>query len=107
VGGSFTSFGGTSQVVGGPARNYLVRLLPDGTFDETYVTKINNVVEKLLPLPDGTLLVGGSFTASPGATPPIPASYLIRLDADGAPDPAFAPNVGNNVADLALSPAGD
>lgn len=107
VGGSFTSFGGVNLVVNGPARSHLVRLLPDGTFDDTFRTWLNGPVEKLIALPSGGLLVGGSFTAIPSLTPPIPASYLIRLDADGVPIPTFVPNVGNTVADLALSPAGD
>jgi len=107
VGGVFSSYGGVAETTNGPARNRLIRLNADGSFDDTFLTKLNNSVTKLTLLPDGTLLVGGSFTANAGATPPIPASYLVRLGADGVPLPTFVPNVGSTLNDLAFSPTGD
>ncbi|WP_226163070.1 LamG-like jellyroll fold domain-containing protein [Hymenobacter terricola] len=64
----------------------------------------NNTVRAVVVQPDGKILVGGNFTTYQGQT----ANLLIRLNADGSPDPTFAVGVGFNsqVSALALQPDG-
>lgn len=61
----------------------------------------NGVVRALLALPDGKLLVGGSFSNFLGRT----NVGLFRLDAEGRIDPGFA-HLGTNVGNLALQSDG-
>lgn len=44
-------------------RNQAARLNADGTIDASFNPGFNSAVTTLLPLPDGTILAGGSFTA--------------------------------------------
>jgi len=57
----------------------------------------NAVVRALLAMPDGKLLVGGSFSNFLGQS----EVALFRLDADGRVDPGFV-HVGSSVSTLAL-----
>jgi uncharacterized delta-60 repeat protein len=102
VGGEFTSMHGTP-------RNRIARLQADGTLDDAFVpsTGANDVVRAILALPDGSILVGGDFTAFAGQ----PREYLARLLPDGTLDPAYVgPDFGDtsgwSVASLALQPDG-
>ncbi|MEI6622650.1 MAG: delta-60 repeat domain-containing protein [Actinomycetes bacterium] len=73
----------------------LARLMPDGTFDSSFVSGrqpdpyrgINTIA---LPS-DGKIVLGGSFDTYGGA----PAHGLVRVNSDGSPDPSFS--VGNGV----------
>ncbi|HEX2748309.1 MAG TPA: immunoglobulin domain-containing protein, partial [Verrucomicrobiales bacterium] len=99
AGGVFTAYDGQSQVAGGPSRNYLVRLAPNGAFDSTFASAgVSGSVSKVLALPDGGFLAGGTFTS--------PQPYLMRFDASGARMTGFTPAANAPVNDLALTPAG-
>ncbi|MGZ4988219.1 MAG: delta-60 repeat domain-containing protein, partial [Limisphaerales bacterium] len=55
--------GGTFQQVDGVKRNYLARLNPDGTVDQTFAPEGLSVVVRAIALaPDGNILIGGGFT---------------------------------------------
>jgi Domain of unknown function (DUF5122) beta-propeller len=74
IGGTFTSLSPN----GGPAvaRNYIARLNPDGTLDTAFNPNANNPVESFALEPDGSILVGGTFTIIGGQT----RNYIARLD---------------------------
>ena len=65
----------------------LERLLADGTPDSTYtpIDTINQPIARLVPQPDGRVLVAGSFTTLGSLT----RFGLARLRADGTLDPTF------------------
>jgi uncharacterized delta-60 repeat protein len=80
----------------------LVRLNVDGTVDPTFAipaltastggnTAIGAQVNVLALQSDGKILVGGNFGASNGG------DYLVRLNANGSIDGAFAPKLTGNV----------
>jgi uncharacterized delta-60 repeat protein len=78
VGGEFTNWQG---------RPAIVRLMPDGTIDESFNAQMPSgaKVAALLVQPDGKLLVGGSFQSAGGAT----RKGLARLNLDGSADLSF------------------
>ncbi len=81
VGGYFDVFG-----TGGPGT--IVRLLPDGQLDPSFLPPTfpnGSSVWQILRLADGKLLVGGAFTAVNGQA----ALGLIRLHGDGSRDSTF------------------
>jgi uncharacterized delta-60 repeat protein len=82
VGGLFTSFDGR------PA-NYLVRLNNDGTLDQSFPAGSgpNNNVYFIDPQAEGTILIGGDFTAVGGTN----INRVARLRADGSVDDTFLP----------------
>jgi uncharacterized delta-60 repeat protein len=80
--------------------NDLLRLNIDGSTDFTFQTPSfqypninNNGVFSILPLSDGTVLIGGSFTAVNG----VPRLRIVRLKADGSVDQNFLAGGANNV----------
>ena len=82
----------------------IVRLLPDGSIDESFIAGIRvtgegEVINAVAPLPGGKLLVAGQFS---------PAGNLARLEANGALDPAFhlTEQDGGAVNAIALQPDG-
>lgn len=83
LGGTFTMFNNT------PAGN-IVRLLPNGTVDNTFLSGsgFNGVLLDLEVQADGKLLVCGNFTQYDGATL---TGKLVRLNADGTRDVDFSP----------------
>ncbi|MBX3744408.1 MAG: hypothetical protein KF833_03795 [Verrucomicrobiae bacterium] len=97
VGGRFRQLAGTALG--------LARLLPDGLPDPDFLPPhdVDGAVRALAPGPDGTLLVAGEFTRFRGQ----PAGRLVRLLANGLPDPAFAPGVGADGPIRALLPMPD
>jgi len=92
VGGNFTKFQDNNQ-------NYLIRLNPDGSKDNTFNIGTGFVkakdysrggtVHTILIQPDGKILVGGGFKSYQGNI----QNYLIRLNADGTKDTTF--DIGN------------
>jgi beta-propeller uncharacterized protein DUF5122 len=105
VGGDFTNYNGT------PA-NGLVRLHANGTVDLTFVTGagftgagLNSGVRSIAPAGDGSgnVYAGGAFTSYKGTV----ANDLVRLDANGTVDPAFAMGTGFNDTVFSVAPAGD
>lgn len=81
VGGSFTSFNGTSQ----PS---IARINSDGTLDSTFGSVgsgFNNGIQTLSLQSDGKVLVGGQFTSYSGTS----RRYIARLLSDGSLDSGF------------------
>jgi uncharacterized delta-60 repeat protein len=103
VGGTFTSvaFGWHA---------YLVRINPDGTVDESFVSvlggKVNPIssggVSCILIQPDGKILAGGRFATAGDLSWP----YFARLNADGSHDPTFTAHPDNDVRCMALQKDG-
>ncbi|MFN0067972.1 MAG: hypothetical protein ACKVYV_10085 [Limisphaerales bacterium] len=82
--------GGTFDSYGGRVARHIARVLPNGEADPAFegydlFNASATGVYALLPLPDGRLLVGGSFTQD--AT--IRRRGIARLTAEGAADPSF------------------
>ena len=94
IGGEFTVFNGTSL-------NYLARLNVNGTLDGTFAvgTGPDSTVRSILVQPDGSLVVGGSFTNFDG----MARNFLLRLNPSGTLDTNFmAGEVGGNGSVLSL-----
>jgi uncharacterized delta-60 repeat protein len=80
IGGDFTHFNGVP-------RKQIARLNTDGSLDPTFDIGqgVNGAPKTIKVLPDGKILVGGSFTTFNGqSTPP-----LVRLNSDGTLDQSF------------------
>jgi uncharacterized delta-60 repeat protein len=93
--------------------NGLVRLMPDGSFDSTYNYDHalhmgnegpNGYIYRSLLLPDGKLLIGGSFTKYNGQS----VNRIARLNTDGSIDPSFTIGAGpdQSVENFARQPDG-
>ncbi|KQB40092.1 T9SS type A sorting domain-containing protein [Flavobacterium aquidurense] len=80
IGGEFTVYNSITT-------NRIVRLNYDGTRDNSFVigAGFNSRVEKLILLPDGKVVVGGTFTSYKGVSCP----GLVRLNSDGSLDSTF------------------
>ncbi|HEY1112749.1 MAG TPA: T9SS type A sorting domain-containing protein [Chitinophagaceae bacterium] len=87
IGGSFTSYNNT-------IRFRLARLNSDGTLDASFNPGggPNGTVATMALLPDGKILIGGSFTEYDGAS----RNHLARLNSDGTLDASFNPGSGAN-----------
>lgn len=97
IGGSFIRFG--DDRVGS-----LVRLDPDGTLDSAFTAALGTgfaggQVETVQVQDDGRVVVGGSFRTLGGS----PAPGLVRLEADGRRDTAFAQDLGSGFGAAVLS----
>jgi len=96
-------------------RSGVARFNPDGTRDATFdvgfgahtfdKTNLTTTVYRVVPLPDGRVLVAGSFTGFGGLTGTTRRG-VARLSATGAVDTAFAPAVQGNVFGLLALPDG-
>ncbi|NTU82387.1 MAG: hypothetical protein HGA45_23945 [Chloroflexales bacterium] len=97
---------GTVLVAGYVASTYtgfVARLDAAGNLDPAFTSLSANArIACLLPLADGTILIGGHFTSVAGQ----PRQYLARLLPDGALDPAFTLSAGNYVYTLAAEAGG-
>ncbi len=85
--------GGTFSTVNGTARNNIARLNTDGTLDTTFgngLAGTNGSVSALAVLPDGRVIVGGTFSAVNGTA----RNNIARLNTDGTLDTTF----GNGLA---------
>lgn len=84
IGGSFTSFNGAPV-------NFITRLNANGTLDGTFNTGTgaDAPVDCIVVQGDGKILIGGDFTDYDGTG----IGYIIRLNADGSPDPGFVPPI--------------
>ena len=80
---------GTFERIGGLTRRRIARLNADGSVDGAYYpsTGANGDVEHMLRLPDGRILIGGSFSTYNGQE----RLGIARLLPDGAIDPTFIP----------------
>lgn len=99
VGGNFTTYLGNPE-------NYLVRLNKDGSKDTSFNigTGFNRSVSTIVVLPDGKILIAGSFTTYNGTV----QNRIIRLNSDGSKDATFNIGVGfdNSIQTIALQPDG-
>jgi uncharacterized delta-60 repeat protein len=88
VGGNFAFYGG--NVIRG-----LIRLLPDGPLDSSFLvgTGFNGDVNTFTLLPDGKILVGGGFTTFNGTNN---VNRIARLNSDGSLDTTFMNSTGFN-----------
>ncbi len=97
VGGYFTT-------VNGESRRGIARLHPDGSLDETFGDGLDlaeGIVFAVAPLPDGKVLIGGSFFRVNGET----WNRLARLHSDGTLDTSFGedmPRPSSTVSAIAL-----
>ena len=111
--GAFTAFtpsSGSSST----SQSFIARLKADGTLDTAFTPLVNARATALALQSDGKIIVGGQFTLfqPPGATSTnvngeitstaITRNRLLRLNADGTVDAAYAPNVIDGVV-LALA----
>lgn len=111
--GAFTAFT-PSAGTGSTSRSFIARLNADGTLDNAFTPLVNARATTLVLQSDGKIIVGGQFTLfqPPGDTSTtvngvvtstaITRNRLIRLNADGTVDAAYAPNVIDGVV-LALA----
>jgi Domain of unknown function (DUF5122) beta-propeller len=103
VGGDFTTYNGIP-------RFRMMRITANGSLDQAFVagagTGFDNTVHVIAPAGDGTgdIYVGGAFTDYNGIT----VKSLVRLNADGTVDPAFAiVGTGFNNTVFTIVPAAD
>lgn len=104
--------GGTlSAIFNGQPTNGLIRLLPGGVRDVSFVTGSGftssvgtGEVRKLLVQSDGTIVAAGQFNTFDGQ----PGNAILRLTATGARDASFASPLGNYayVYDMIRQPDG-
>ncbi len=83
VAGGFTT-------LGTQPRNYLGRLNPDGSLDDTFDPGADSDVFCLALQPDGKILIGGDFFNAGGSS----RAGLARLNPDGSLDNSFNASVG-------------
>lgn len=101
VGGSFLTYKGVTK-------NRIVRLLPDGSIDNTFNTGtgFSGIVFKIKLLPNGQIFVAGLFSSFNGVNN---RKFLVKLNSDGTLDPSFNANqinnnIGSSVYDFAVLP---
>jgi uncharacterized delta-60 repeat protein len=87
VGGSFTSFSGSSV-------NRIVRLSQNGSLDSQFITNIGTgaqgQISRVIVQTDQKILLTGRFTTFNGSS----AQGIARLNSDGSLDTAFMNNIG-------------
>jgi uncharacterized delta-60 repeat protein len=97
LGGVFATYDGTP-------RNNLVRLTSSGTIDASFGigSGPNSGVNEIEIEPNGSIVIGGVFTAVNGSA----RSRIARLALDGTVDPNFAPVLDDTVLTIAAEPDG-
>jgi uncharacterized delta-60 repeat protein len=97
--GKITSF--DNRTFGG-----LVRLLPDGSVDESFKCGVGDKAEVFAVnvLADGKILIGGNFTSFNG----VAVNRIARLNPDGTVDTGFDPGSGpdDTIIGFAVQPDG-
>jgi uncharacterized delta-60 repeat protein len=89
LGGAFTTYAGES-------RNYIAMVSPTGILDGSFdAGAVDSSVSAIAVQPDGKILMGGNFS--------FPNSYIARVDAAGALDPAFLGGGPDNGAVRAIA----
>lgn len=89
--GDFTRVGDLNRI-------RVARLSGEGQVDPDFDSGAgpNTTVRTLLPLANGSMLIGGNFTVVNG----LARSYICRLLADGIPDPSFPGQFNNFVSSI-------
>jgi uncharacterized delta-60 repeat protein len=101
LGGYFTTLAPTG-VPNPIPRNYIARVESSGSVDATFAPNNAGTVFASVTLPNGQVLVGGSFLSIGGVT----QSFVARLNADGSLDKAFAPTLNGAVQAIAVQSNG-
>lgn len=87
-----------------------VTIADSGTRDPTFTANfVNNAVTRLVPQPDGSILIAGFFSTLQDAFfLSYPYGRIARLKPDGIIDPSFKPGVGadGSISALARQPDG-
>ncbi len=93
---------GNFTTIDGQPRERIARLNADGSLEgvATFNVSVDGPVRALASQPDGSLLVGGTFTSVNGQ----PRSKLARISATGVLDAAFTPSADQSVLGIALQP---
>lgn len=99
IGGGFTALqpNGSSFST---TRDFIARLNSDGSLDTSFNPSLNNGVDAVAALQDGSLIVGGNFTAAQtggdiliggsfSSVGGAPTPYLVRLNNDSTVDSMF------------------
>jgi uncharacterized delta-60 repeat protein len=96
---------GSFETVGSVSRSQLARLNVDGTVDTTFNfgTGVGDAIVGAIPLPNGKIIIAGTFTQVNG----VPRPRLARLNADGSLDTSFDPGTGPNGYVGAITPRPD
>lgn len=98
---------GVFDTFGSDIAHNVVRLNPDGTYDASLntVSGANSMVSSVLVLPDGKLVLAGSFTVFNG----VSRNYIVKLNSDGSIDNTFNTGSGfnNGVTKIILQPDGN
>lgn len=105
VGGDFIS----TQPNGGGSytKSHFLRLNVDGSLDTTFTSGVSGNVAGIAVRPDGSILVGGSFTTVwSGSVAPVGRSYVARFLSDGTADLNFSAGANSNVMAFAQQPDG-
>ncbi len=95
----------------GDAASATVKILDPGVRDPAFAANfINSAIEKVLPLPDGSIVVGGWFSVVQNSSADtFDRTGVTKVDATGKLDASFAAaggTTGTPVYDLALQPDG-
>jgi uncharacterized delta-60 repeat protein len=102
VGGAFTSLGGGGT--GMTVRFRIGRLHGEGSLDTTFNPGANNSVYALAVQPDGSILVGGSFTGLGAGTGTTVRNRIGRLRPNGTVDASFNPGADGDIRVMAIQP---
>ena len=105
AGGDTIYAGGNFTQVAGQNRNYLARILPDGSLDPAWDPNANGTVAALAvqSLPSGdTVYVGGDFSGF-GNNPTVMQNFLACIQPTGIVDPNWNPAANGAVTALAIS----
>jgi uncharacterized delta-60 repeat protein len=87
--------------VSGTERRYIARLNADGTLDAAFDLGSSRSAASAMAQPNGRLIIGANYMD-------VGWCGVMRLNADGMPDPAFNPpdTGGNSVLSMVLQPDG-
>lgn len=104
--GGFTTVKGKGDTAA-VTRNRIARLNTDGSLDTTFDPSADNLVSAVLLLPNGKIMIGGSFMhLAPNKGSSSTKEYLARLNADGTLDTNYNPTVNSPVLSLKLQSNG-
>lgn len=92
VGGDFTTFNGVS-------RNFIARLNPNGSLDQSFSPVVNGIVQKISLQSDGKIILIGNFTTCNSTS----SNYIARLNVNGTNDLTF--NIGTGCSNVLKSVA--
>ena len=101
LGGYFTMLNPVTSS-GSLARNYIARVTIYGTPDASLAPDDAGTIFTSLVLPNGQIMIGGSFLSVGGTT----QNFLARINADGSLDKSFTPKLNGFVQSIAVQSDG-